>query len=624
MKPKLRGTLTAVPTSSGMMLQMGKSFLRIEGRHMFQFFTGLEPFLNGRHSLRQLRQSMHRSQQRSFISVLRALKDAGMLYDAGADVLPQLEPPIPDSAMVTRIESASDQPWLQFAKLQSTRLLVLGRSALVLPSLAVCSEYRPHALTFAVPDWEPQQADVLDAQTISRTNLQRAEWRAGKEWSELMNAFDVVLLLGSSATDRCWMEEVESNQTPGGPVLIPMLVHFGHVLVGPVLSPASFSRLSELFDGFRTEGDPVFPGPIAVDAACKIGIRLLVQKLADLRTDLLQPQEFALIHHVDASTLAIRKRPAPLPFSPPFAAFHKIRTQHAAPILADVEDAAELELDQRLERVSKRFVDPVTGIILRLEENDLYQLPHHQSAAWWLPPGSQQPVWTTEAGGNILASRFALVQRVFEEYLGALHRNDLTSKSKLDNRRIGMRDSGTIAHGVVVSAADEENLQAQGFFKALAFSAMHIDEWSEVDLEQESIQEQAPLTFGYLADIKEAGFISVARCSRLALAGCDVLRFSHRRKTIGVVAGPSGPQCWEAGLRDIWLHITAQEALGVDAPSLPQLRLRCAPDSTENLLHYQQLLTSRFGFQLTLEPLQWPEPGPLDFLHFALAWVRHS
>lgn len=624
MKPKLRGLLTAVPTPTGMMLQMGKSFLRIEGRNTFQFFTGLKPFLNGTHSLGHLRKSMKRSQQHSFITVLKALKDAGMLYDSSADAQSQADATLPFSALVTRVESGSDQPWLQFAKLQNSRLLVLGSSELVLPSLAAFSEYHPHTLMFAVPDWKPQQADALGAQAISKTNLQRAEWRNGREWPELIKSFDVVVLLGASATDRSWMQEVESSQTSSGPILISLLVHFGHVLVGPVLFPNSFSRLSDLFDGFRTETESELPSPGALDAARKIGMSLLVQKIADLSTGILEPREFTVIHHVDASTLAIRKRPAPLPASPGISAFHKPRPQHVEPVRIEGEDAAELELDQSLERMSKRFVDPATGFILRLEENNLYQIPHHQSGAWWLPPGSKQPIWTTEAGDNILASRFALMQRVFEEYLNILHRDHLTSQLKPDSERIGIPGAELLAESVVVSATNQESLQAQGFFKALALSASRLNEWTEIPLEEKPIHEQAELTLGYLADIKEVDHIRVARCLLMALAGCDVLRFSHRGETISVVAGPAGPLCWEAGLRDVWLHITAQEALGVEAPSRPQFRTRCAPDSALNLLSCQKVLSSRFGFQLSLRPLQWPEPGPLDFLYFALASIRQS
>jgi hypothetical protein len=635
MQPRLRATVRAVPTTDGMLLRMGEEFLPIAGRQTFEYFRRLTPYLDGKWTLRALTQAAPKPQRPVLRALLRALREGGMIYDASRDVhAPELADP-GIVAFMPRIDAVSPRPWRALATLARTRALVISSGTL---GDEVFASLRPLGLR-------------------NLTRLPLASERDEKIAPETLAKFDVVVMLGWWDVDRKSMLDVERTcervrdaaastrgrrTSASAPALIPLVVSPARVTVGPVLTGGSGTSFRRLADALDRIGDGVLgdggrgdarDGESAATCAA-IASSVMAQRVIDLRTGILSPDDLAMMHEIDAATLEIRQRPAPLPTlaspawrsaspaaasssssaspstaspsaaSPPIAPPAPASAAPASAASAHAAAAASF-----LERVTRSLVDPRTGLIARLDELDLCQIPHHQSAAIWRPTGSRSPVTgpvtgsvtVTEAGETILESRAAAARRVLEACLHAV---------------LSESSDPLAAVGIVASAPDEASLHVEAYFRALARFA-HVSsawlDWTVIPPRREALGREAALTFEYLADRREIDTIRIERCTTIS-TGCEVWRVAHRDRLVSFVAGVDGRACQEKAWRDAWLCVTAPAAKGPAAEDPhPLIRYRHGAGEAPAI--------PAGALPFVYRPMAWPEPWLLEPLRFACAAI---
>jgi hypothetical protein len=618
MQPRLRATVRALPTSDGVLFRMGDDFLPITGRQTFEFVRRLTPYLDGRWTLRALTHAAPAAQRPLLRSLLRALRDGGMVYDATREIVgpdavtPGLQPFAP------RVETLSSRPGRALAAIARTRVLVLGSHAMSHAALAALGELGLRGVTSLEGSGEVSPA--------------------------MLSSVDVVAMLGHGERDREWMVTVERacervrdaarrkgsrpRRRTSGPVLIPLVVDSQCVTVGPVLtgdSDTSFRRLSDVLDLDQVTPDAEVDADLAACAA--VASSVLVQKILDIRAGLLHPDDLLLMHEIDAATLEVRQRPAPLPAPlPAHASLARLGAQdvtasartaastssahadlvaslptHVSPARLRAQDVtastASAHTDlvaSLLDRVTRTLVDPQTGLIARLDEQDLCQIPLHQSCALWREPGSGRAVSVTDTGATIIESRMAAARRVLEAYLQAM---------------LASTGDPHAATGVVVSAVDEASLRVDAYFQALARFA-HASPatlaWTDVPLDRDAFSGEAALTFAYLTDLGEIDSVRVERCVSLP-TGCEVLRLTCRDRLVSVIAGVDRDACAARALCDAWLEIAgpATEA----SPSGTRYRHAAVAAS----------VIPAGAPPCVFQPLTWPERGLVDPLRFMFA-----
>jgi hypothetical protein len=638
MRLKLRNVVNYVPTDEGILFRMQDAFLPVKGHGIGELFRRVQPFLDGDWTAEQLCAQLDGPRRTVLERLLNALRDAGMLYESGDD--PSALPPSMEqlqAPFIRRIEAHNSSPYNSYALLRKTGVLLYGRAEILLQLAAAGIQAGLLQQTVAASDWTAavklEFARLARAGHSRQSCLQKIKLKNMGDLPAIEN-FDAVVLAAYSKTDWDWMERTsELISTMAGYSPAVLIAGPGQVVLGPERQPDSLSCLYCLRFRYEQKMNEAAPtlghGPASSQDPMQIsiGARLLVQRLLDCRSGASEKQCASLLEI--SPDLQISEHPLPI-------AADCLRCQRPRDRVAILETEAErsrpdvpplpfspggeTEEEQFLEQVYQHAVDPFTGLIQYIEEGDLVQLPHHQSAVWWRLPGDRGPsVLTTEAGENALKSRVEAVRKAFEQYLTHILQQpglaaDLFSFAPGSGH--GTRPVQDLQAAVVVSGRDQEQLASDCFFQALGRYAFERSGWREIDMPASTGDPWADLTLAYLRDIGVGQKLGVKRHSGLSLNGIELLQFAYDANPVSVVAGQEGPELWQAGVKDLWLDVTRREAIHAGRV-FPRVRFRSPQAPAGLCLEAKERLESILRLRLAMATLHRPELGFIKHFSFA-------
>lgn len=634
MRLKLRESVTYVPTDGGMLFRAGDSFLPVKGQGVFELFMRLRPFLDGRWTADQLLASLSEGKRNIVAALLNALTEAGLLYDTAGDDPSVLSEAVRSryAASIRRVETLSARPFRAFAEFRRTRLLVFGSADMALSVIEAGLELGLQSQAVCAPDWGPAFEQRLkcvlgrhcSAELENRVELIDAPSTEGR--AELATRFDVAVLVGSAEPAREFIDEVSSPGTRTTP-LVSMLVLGDFVLVGPTPGASTAGCINCLMEYYSSQDNPTSALPESrADVGVAVGTGLLMHLLLDLRAGAVPIDEQGLFLELDLRTLGISRRPLMInPSCARCAGGRKVSFISMWPV---EQEQAEFEAEPFLEFIYKRLVDPKTGLIARIDEGKLLQLPHHQSAALWYPLGDRsRPLWITEVGDNVLLARASVVRRVLEQYLfETLARAEIDPCSQAQafaGSQVLNRAFSGFRSGVVTSGTSSEELMAESLFRALACYAHGVDGWSEVPAIHGLSETDAAITLEYLDDIGVLGAVCVERHLRLSDAGFEAFRFSYGGEPVSVVTGLAGSGVWSTGFKDLWLHVSALEANLEPGQVTAGVRFRCSTVIADRVSETMSALKEGLGLDFSVMPVRSAEMATLSPLIFTYGFISN-
>jgi hypothetical protein len=638
MHPKLRGTVDYAPTNEGILFRVGDHFLPIKGEGVWSWFQHIRPLLDGRSPIKEVWAGWGPEQQARLKQFVNGLQNANMLYDASLDDATLVPQTIQDHyrELISRIEARNSQPIRALSQARNTRALTIGRVSLALPVIDAGLESGLNQQMLWAPDWTTEADDALK-RSLQRhgaaTHQLKVDLIEGADCSrlgKLVEDADCVLLAGVIGIDDAWIAATIEATLRSTRLLCTLLVAGDRIIVSEMGQDSAKGCpfcLMDYCNGLSETAPHISVS--CQEAGVAIGSRLLLQRLLDARSGSMTTEEQFMFHELDQRTFEIRQHPFPLDAG-------CVRCRNARRAIAGEpwpfadHSVRDLQVREFLDRAEKCFVDSKTGLIERLDEGDLLQFPHHQSAALRraVQKGSRRAAWTTESGEDLYVARMGVIRRVLEEYL-AKQLVSASPTSMLSVYTAGRNYAGRVSPadlppGIVVSAINNEDMVPQAFFRALAVYAHRLDGWSDLEFAKPSIGTEAELTLAYLADIGVLNNIGVQRHWRLGTGGCEILRFIYRNECVSVAAGVQGTDLWTVGFNDIWLHVTACEAFPNEAISSPSVRFRCAATPTEVLSIGMDKMTSTLDLHLGLIPLSWDRAMAAAPLTFTFAFVSNS
>jgi len=638
MKPRLRGTVTCVPTPEGMLFRAGDRFLPVRGKGAWAWFERFRTFLDGRSSVESLCDPAGEATRAVVLQVLDSLRKADMLYDADTDRSEagrELEG-IEVEPFFLRIESDGTDAFLRLQRILKTRLLVVGDTDIALPIIQAGLEAKLGKQTLCAKQWNSDFDETLKTLVASRQTrdfspiVERIPYEhlirlfGGVTWE---SAFDEVLVAADLNLDTSWLDDFFTCCKSSSIGMTPLFIQGATIVVGTPRSEGAgcIDCLRTIYaqTGASLEKTPAFLRSTGLSMAS----RILVQRLMDFLSGLVPRWEQLSFSELDLESLQIRRRPLVSNAACDLCTRGTKRSVTPRwPFGAEQPD--EFPIREFLQRAEMCLVDPKTGIIERLDEGDLLQFPYHQSAA--LSPTADRmsaSTWLTEVGADIFLARVAVIRRVMERCL--LERlSQLSPNAEIevfrDCRSGGeSRSIRALPRGVVVSATSWGELSAEAFFRALACYANESDDWTDVPIPRELMATSAGLVLGYFEDLDILKNMAVQRHPSFSAEGCDLLRFFYSGKCVSVVAGPSGTILWETGLKDLWLRITAYECFADGCYEIGT-QFRSAALASAALSERVRSLSERFNLQLHLAPLPWSETKCVEPFCFSYAFLSSA
>jgi hypothetical protein len=637
MQPKLRGTVTYISTPEGILFRDGDDYLPVKGKDIGHWFKQIIPVFDGRTSIEALSKILSSQELTVVCQLIEALKKAGMLYDAALDDLTALSDVVKQgyAMLLPRIEAETSQPLHMLNKARHTRVLIAGRAELAMALVDAGLESSLRQQTIDALDWDASSDEVLNA--LLR---QHGAEKFGLRVDRIIPAsdgsfgssgkFDSVLIAGKAGADNSWIEGIlDAVQSLNIPVFL-LLVNENFVYSAELSHSSAAGCAFCLMDYYRDQSAPEFRiSQASRTAGISIGSRLLIQRLFDLQSGILSEEDRLLFHELDLNTLTVTRHPL-------LRNSNCMRCRDSQKLAVGTQQpfsdrsAAKIETMPFLKRAEQSLVDAKTGLILQLDEGNLLQLPHHQSGALWRLPNDRSACrQITETGEDVYLARVAVFRRVLEAYITEELRgadpNSLVSVYGFTGNQAAKCPLAGLPPGVVISAINRQQAITEGFFRALARFAYNSNAcWSSVELTSSLIGTDAELTLAYLDDTGMSKGISVQREASMSVDGRDVLRFDYEGQCISVVAGMQGPAIWTAGLKDIWLHITANEAFPPGGMAAPAVRFRCAEPSGEMPPAGPDLSGETKKLHLGLVALPSAKPMLAEPLSFYLAFISEK
>src|SRR5580698_11286119 len=105
---KLKQIVTWVADTEGILFRMGETFLPLEGQRLGDYLQRLLPYFDGNWSATQLCNTLSEQHKEIVLKLIKALEDAGMLYDTSGDISVDL--PESQSESIARIEAQNPAP----------------------------------------------------------------------------------------------------------------------------------------------------------------------------------------------------------------------------------------------------------------------------------------------------------------------------------------------------------------------------------------------------------------------------------------------------------------------------------------------------------------------------------
>jgi len=609
---------------------MGDSFLPIKGQRIFEFFERIRPFLDGVWTLSELLCSMNKIQRRTAVSMLRALRNAGMLYDGAHDPAAVLSDGIRTqyAPTIRRLEAVSDSPHQAFSILRNTRLALAGNASAVAALAEAALEAGFCKIMLSVPSWSAESLARLELLVLKRTTLNsavsisRIPWIRDNAWQNMSVSIDTLILAGDSEVDSNWIAEIETECSGIDAPWVPLLLHAGHILAGPPVRGEVKAWMHDLLQGYRIEADGPRTTKMDAAAAFSAGAALVIDILLQLLSGVTDPDAIPM-YDFDLETLEICRRPPPI--GARGTRDHNCHSSDSGSknSMAGIGGACpSFDPDGFLAAARTRFIDDRTGLLLEVDEGALYQLPHHQTAALWRIPGTDRLRRTTEAGVTIRESRIAVIRSALEEYLSAAPCQYFQSPP---SSPMSIGNSGDVTNlAVAVSDLNWKTLHSQSALRLLSKLGLQVGDWSNVELNIEPEASEVYLTFAYLREVDAVSQIRVMRNDFLSSAEGEVLSFSYEDQLISIVAGTSRAALWETGLRDIWLHLTYREAFPQETDHLPAIRFRSPASDMAGADGWSLNVFARLNRVLRVHPLRGSYARLFGQLEFGWATLENG
>ncbi|MET8094075.1 TOMM precursor leader peptide-binding protein [Micromonospora sp. NPDC005220] len=130
-RPKLRRDVVFLDAPTGAYLRGPDSAFLIRGRSAFRWLTSLGPYLTGEHTVAQLTADLDESQQRTVLTLVRALLGRGFAKDAGERTA--IPAPVAQrfAAQIEFIDHFADDPTGRFLRMHEARVALTGGGEVV-------------------------------------------------------------------------------------------------------------------------------------------------------------------------------------------------------------------------------------------------------------------------------------------------------------------------------------------------------------------------------------------------------------------------------------------------------------------------------------------------------------
>jgi len=613
---KLREIAGYVRTPEGILFRLGEIFLPVEGTDVAACFARLRLFLNGEWTAQQLCAGLSGEHRDVVARLINALLETGMLYDSSGDD-PELLPEASRKKMahlLTRIESRNPAPVRALAEALKSTLLLVAPAALLEVMMKAVSESGLSFHAVCARDWSAPWEETIRLKHAEE--IHRLDLCSSAALAAMMDQAGIIMVGGEVDHDLSWIEKISAQHgREKRATMVPLLVRSDRVIAGPMAVNTAAGCLRCLLDCY--EDQPPASGPLPharKTASIGIAARLLAQRWLDVKTGMLSGEDETLFYELDCHTLQISLHPL-LP-----SAICPVCSGPAIPLRSvPAEAPAEWPSDAFIAGARKFLVDSRSGIITRLDEGELLQLPFNQSAVQWRLPGERDRlVWTTEAAENVRAARMAVIQRCLEERLRLIETaRDPASMSASSCGQNEIKADMSHDPGVVVSGVDPQQLATEAFFQSLAYHASLQGSWQELPSLPPTAGHDGMLVLHYLQDIGAFDKVRVSRSKDFSQGSCHVFRFAYNDCLVSVVAGLHEPSILSTGLKAVWLHLTRDRVDRQPVEFLPQVRYRFAV-SPEGISLETSEIAALLGLHLTAKPLKLPELewlAPLRFVH---------
>jgi hypothetical protein len=589
---KLRTVVTCAPTPDGMLLRMGERVLSIRGAGVYQSFQRLRARLDGAWTREQLLNAVPASTQAVLERLFDALAGARMIYASEEEDGCDQRVAERYASYVARIESVSSRPRSAFRNATDRTMLLAGPGGLT------------NALLEAALEAGFTRVSALDDRAV--------ELRA-----QSGDGCDVAILAIDVEDEPAWIERARRVRAIAAQV-VPIVVHAGRVLAGPFGERDRGGCAECLIAAYRRVTTTASTRPRSWRAGGGLGFaiagRLLVQRWLDAAAGVMPAEDALLFYDIDLHTLEIRLRPLPPnPLCPGCRRGERVPTNSRVELLRpDVPERAGAE--DVLAKVHKYLTDPITGLFQSIHEGGLLQLPHKQSAVRWRDPSDpRRQWWLSEVADSVRGARTAAVRSALEEYLRNLIHLGPGSVSPV----LGL-PAAHEAGGLVVSSYTWNDLRRSACYRAIAFDAQTRGSWQDVAFAG-TARVHAELTMSHLHDSGHAVGLKVQRHLDWSREGIDVLRFLYDDEIVSVVAGAEDDATWAAGLKDVWLHVTAGGHVPSECTRSPAIRFRAAISDWS--AGGSETLESRLGGIVQVAPLTVAAVRLVEPLLFGYAYL---
>jgi len=596
-----RSSVCISQTSEGVLFRSGDAYLPVRGKGIPALLQVLTSAMTASDGCVDGLELSPRHQE-VVSSLIKALIEADMIYTTPAIENLDDQDAHPDVvSLVGRFATRSQSPLSALAKVRCTRILLLGNRNLRNYLMVAAKESH-----FFLTD------SILESTILMDTKAHQTLA------AEIAN-IDIVVVAGILGLDDDLFDLTVRLRSdfPGTP-FVPFLQTSEFFLTGAPTG-SCIRCLLLAYGSSRTAFKPTSP----LSTLATFSASLLFQSLQDTIADIVPLKERHLVHELDVHTLHTRTCPVPpSPLCNFCSPFHI--SFSACDWLARVKRTPVIDPDLLVEAVTTHLVDERVGIILKLDEGDLLQLPHHQSAALWHTPSlSKDRFWTTDTGADFVSARAHVLRRTLEQYIQRCHSVLRPERVYCAYDPISERISESAFHShninFVFSNSRYEDFIVDGLFLSLAHLASQTDEWQPVSFPNAL---ESDITFLYLADVHALERVEVQQWMMCSGLNCQVLRFIHDGVPISVTAGLGGLRPWVIGLKDVWLFRTSSAIVSHNCPSFPTLRLRSAGGDQTLVLTLIRNLAGILGLSFELIPLPFGVDSALGALEFATARLK--
>lgn len=567
--PKLRALLQSLPMSPGVLFRYGESILPVRGKAAWEWYQRI--------TRAQEQSSTHAGKVAGFSSdnatelhICEAMKAADMVYDA-ADDDPDLVPVairMRFQPQISRLELKSRQPLRDFSLMRARRVLIVSGGKPATPLVEAALESGLGNVVVCVPgDHAAAIRTAGEVRGPAGEVVEVITYDACLKALTGDHKVDYILAAAHAGPDwRLLEQHLEPLLSVPGAIAHIACVGAARVVVGTLDVSGCGGCISclEAYCAERCSCRDNGAGPSGDADDIAVGARLAVQHLWDVATELPGEDTRHRIFDFDMSSCTLQRRPRPVGLvNCPRCRAPRLSGTNQWP--SEEMAGPQLSFRELCHRAERLYVDNRTGLIAELEEGDLLQYPLYQCAALLNRNFCSSTFgWITDCGDDILMARVNAVRRTLELLCEDILRQKPARETPLfyysaELELLGSRRTPAPT-GVVVSALRPEDLRAEAFYRAVAYYAHSLRSWVQVEFEAIRSASAAEILSEHL---RETGVFRRVRVQEFLLKakGCRVLRFLYDANVVSVVAAPHFESAWETGLRDVWLHASALEAI---------------------------------------------------------------